>query len=131
MAPEIAYIKKALDMWREAHRLDLFINIHNNDMVWNEDGDYIRFAPTDREQEARRLETCLRNHTIFTGPFLPTNSNLSTESVVASETGALSLLMEMKTGYLDNLDRWTGVDLFKAHGPGIAEAVMCFFQPVQ
>jgi len=127
LAPEIVLVKEALNRWRQSHRLDLFINIHNNDMVWNEDGDFIRFAPPDREKPARRLEACLRKETIFTGPFDPTPTDLTTEAVVASETGALSLLMEMKAGYLENLGRWTGVDLFEAHGPGVARAVECFF----
>lgn len=131
LAPEIAHVKEALSRWRTSHRLDLFINIHNNDMVWNEEGDYIRFAPTDREEDAHRLETCLRRETIFTGPFLPTPTDESTEAVVASETGALSLLMEMKTGYLEDLGRWTGVDLFEEHGPNLARAISCFFDEAQ
>jgi len=127
LAPEIVLVKEALNRWRQSHRLDLFINIHNNDMVWNEEGDYIRFAPPGEEEQARRLEACLRRETIFTGPFDPTPTDLTTEAVVASETGALSLLMEMKTGYLENLNRWTGVDLFEAHGPDVARAIACFF----
>ncbi len=60
LAPEIVLFKQALGKWRQDHRLDLFINLHNNDMVWNEDGDYIRFAPLEREDQARRLEKILR-----------------------------------------------------------------------
>jgi len=131
LAPEIVFVKEALSRWRKSHRLDLFINIHNNDMVWNEEGDYIRFAPPDEEAPARRLEACLRKETIFTGPFDPTPTDLTTEAVVASETGALSLLMEMKTGYLENLGRWTGIDLFEAHGPDLARAVECFFSEAE
>ncbi len=119
-APEIALIQRAIARWRETDRLDLWVNVHNNDMVWNEDGDYIRFAPATREAEARRLEALLRRETIFTGPFDPSTDPLNTESVVAAATGALSLLMEMKTGYLDNLGRWTGTDLFLAHGRNLA-----------
>ncbi len=119
-APEIALLQQAIARWRQADRLDLWVNIHNNDMVWNEDGDYIRFAPAARQADARRMEALLRRETIFTGPFDPSPDPGSTESVVASATGALSLLMEMKTGYLDNLGRWTGTDLFLAHGRNLA-----------
>jgi len=122
-APEIISVKDALRQWRSKHRLDLWINIHNNDMVWNQNGDYIRFAPAEREESARRLEEILRRETIFTGPFFPSQSSLTTESVVAREFGALSLLMEMKTGYLKERDRWTGIDLFLLHGEGVARSV--------
>jgi hypothetical protein len=126
-APEIAFMKQAIHHWRTTHRLDLWINIHNNDMVWNDDGDYIRFAPAERAADARRLETLLRSETIFTGPFEPNPSAQATEAVVASETGALGLLMEMKTGYLDREARWTGIDVFLAHGRGLARTVSRFF----
>ncbi|HYK87776.1 MAG TPA: M14-type cytosolic carboxypeptidase [Acidobacteriota bacterium] len=126
-APEIAQVKRAVSSWRANHRLDLWINIHNNDMVWNDDGDYIRFAPPDREAGARRLEALLRQETAFTGPFEPTGDRAATEAVVAAETGALSLLMEMKTGYLSGADRWTGVDVFLAHGRGLARTASRFF----
>jgi hypothetical protein len=126
-APEIALLKHAIRDWRKVNRLDLWINIHNNDMVWNEDGDYIRFAPVAREPEARRLEALLRRETIYTGPFEPAADSRATEAVVAAETGALGLLMEMKTGYLDGLDRWTGIDIFLAHGRGLARAISQFF----
>lgn len=125
-APEIALVKQAVHRWRETHRLDLWVNIHNNDMVWNEDGDYIRFAPEQAEPRARRLEKALREHTIFSGPFFASKDPLATESVVAAETGALSLLLEMKTGYLDDLQRWTGTDLFLAFGRDLARAVDAF-----
>jgi hypothetical protein len=121
-APEITLVKEALQQWTNSHRLDLWINIHNNDMVWNEDGDYIRFAPPSMESEARRLETLLREETISSGPFDPTRSSDATEAVVADETGALSLLTEMKTGYLEDRGRWTSTDLFKEHGQGLARA---------
>jgi hypothetical protein len=127
-APEIANIKDALREWKTSHRLDLWINIHNNDMVWNKDGDYIRFAPAEKEESARRLEKALREKTIFTGPFFPTTQTSTTEAVVASEFGALSLLMEMKTGFLDQQDRWTGVDLFLLHGAGIAPSVAAWLK---
>ncbi len=126
-APEIALLKRAIRAWRASHRLDLWINIHNNDMVWNDEGDYIRFAPVDRGADARRLEALLREETIFTGPFDPTPDSKASETIVAAETGALSLLMEMKTGYLSEPDRWTGVDVFLAHGHGLARAASRFF----
>jgi hypothetical protein len=119
-APEIALLKRAIAAWCRTDRLDLWVNIHNNDMVWNDEGDYIRFAPPAREAAARRLEFLLRKRTIFTGPFDPSPDPASTESVVAAETGALALLMEMKTGYLDNLQRWTGTDVFLGYGRGLA-----------
>jgi hypothetical protein len=128
MAPEIAFVKAALRQWQRSHRLDLWINIHNNDMVWNKDGDYIRFAPADQEETARRLEKALRQKAIFTGPFIPTPNSLTTEAVVAKEFGALSLLMEMKTGYLDKWDRWTGVDLFLLHGEGVARSAATWLE---
>jgi murein tripeptide amidase MpaA len=127
-APEIALLKRAILAWRANHRLDLWINIHNNDMVWNEDGDYIRFAPAGREADVRRLEALLRQETIFTGPFEPAADSMATEAVVAAETGAVGLLMEMKTGYLKEQDRWTGVDLFLAHGSGLARTAFRFFR---
>ena len=127
-APEIVSVKEALRKWKKRHRLDLWINIHNNDMVWNKDGDYIRFAPADQEETARRLEKALREKAIFTGPFIPTPNPLTTEAVVAQEFGALSLLMEMKTGYLEKWDRWTGVDLFLLHGEGIARSVATWLE---
>ena len=126
-APEIALLKQAIHNWREVHRLDLWINIHNNDMVWNDDGDYIRFAPAEQAAEARRLEALLRNMTIFTGPFESAPDAHATEAVVAADTGALSLLMEMKTGYLDGAGRWTGTDIFLAHGRGLAQTASRFF----
>lgn len=126
-APEITCVKEALYRWRASHRLDLFINIHNNDMVWNEDGDYIRFAPAEKEASARELERILRRETIFTGSFTVSSSPQATESVVASELGVLSLLMEMKTGYLEKQGRWTGTDLFLEHGRGLARSVAAFF----
>jgi hypothetical protein len=125
-APEIALVKRALESWTKSNRLDLWINIHNNDMVWNEDGDYIRFAPAAREVEARRLEEILREETVYTGPFLPTLSDGSTEAVVSEITGAIGLLMEMKTGYLDVLDRFTGEDVWLDHGRGLALAASRF-----
>jgi hypothetical protein len=128
IAPEITLLKQEIERWRAKDRLDLWINIHNNDMVWNEDGDYIRFAPASREPEARRLELLLRKETIFTGPFDPSTDPKNTESVVASATGALSLLMEMKTGYLANLGRWTGTDLFLAHGRNLARVAYLLLQ---
>jgi hypothetical protein len=121
-APEIVLVKQAIRRWRASHRLDLWINIHNNDMVWNEDGDYIRFAPSRRADEARRLESILRNDTVFSGPFEPTTGSQATEAVVAADTGALSLLMEMKTGFLERQQRWTGVDVFLEQGRGLALA---------
>ncbi len=127
LAPEIALLKRAIRDWRTSHRLDLWINIHNNDMVWNDDGDYIRFAPADREADARRLEALLRKETIFTGPFEPAPDGNATEAVVAAETGALGLLMEMKTGYLSGPDRWTGIDVFLEHGRGLARTASRFF----
>jgi hypothetical protein len=125
-APEIGLVKRALESWTKSNRLDLWINIHNNDMVWNEDGDYIRFAPAAREGEARRLEEILREETVYTGPFLPTLSDGSTEAVVSEITGAIGLLMEMKTGYLDVLDRFTGEDVWLDHGRGLALAASRF-----
>ncbi len=127
MAPEIVLVKKALRKWRAAHHLDLWINIHNNDMVWNDDGDYIRFAPEARLEDARRLEKILREDTIFTGPFEPAPNAAATESVVAAEFGGLGLVMEMKTGFLEKADRWTDIDLFLAHGRGLARAIGDFF----
>jgi len=127
-APEIVSVKEALRQWKRRHRLDLWINIHNNDMVWNNDGDYIRFAPADKEEAARRLEETLRQKTIFTGPFILTPNSSTTEAVVAKEFGALSLLMEMKTGYLDKRDRWTGVDLFLLHGEGTARSAATWLE---
>jgi len=127
-APEIALVEQAIMRWRKTDRLDLWINIHNNDMVWNDEGDYIRFAPAARKAEARRLEGLLRKETIFTGPFDPSPDSASTESVVAEATGSLALLMEMKTGYLDNLGRWTGTDLFLDYGRNLARVVSEFFQ---
>jgi len=126
-APEIVYVKEALHRWKVAQRLDLFINIHNNDMVWNEDGDYIRFAPAEKEVSARTLERILGRETIFTGSFLPSTNLKATESVVAAELDTLGLLMEMKTGYLEGLGRWTGTDLFLAHGRNLARAIAAFF----
>lgn len=127
-APEIALLKQAIRRWRAAHRLDLWINLHNNDMVWNDDGDYIRFAPATRATDAHLLETLLRAGTIFTGPFEPSPGDQATEAVVAAETGALSLLMEMKTGYLEGRGRWTGTDLFLAHGRDLALAALKLFE---
>lgn len=127
-APEIALIKQAITRWRETDRLDLWVNMHNNDMVWNDEGDYIRFAPAARAADARRLEGLLRRETIFTGPFDPSQDPASTESVVAEATGALAFLMEMKTGYLDNLGRWTGTDLFLGYGRSLAHVVSEFLQ---
>jgi len=126
-APEIALLKQSILRWCTNHRLDLWINLHNNDMVWNEDGDYVRFAPSGRTDDARRLESILRGETIYTGPFEPAPNAQATEAVVASRTGALSLLMEMKTGYLEGAQRWTGTDVFLAHGRGLARAVSKFF----
>ncbi len=131
LAPEIVLLKRAIRDWRASHRLDLWINIHNNDMVWNDEGDYIRFAPADRGVAARRLETLLRQETIFTGPFDPAPDSKASEAVVAAETGALGLLMEMKTGYLEGRDRWTGIDVFLAHGRGLALAVFRFFNKAE
>ncbi|UCF36731.1 MAG: hypothetical protein JSU96_18270 [Acidobacteriota bacterium] len=127
-APEIGLVKRALQQLKQSRRLDLWINIHNNDMVWNEDGDYINFAPKEREAEARELETLLRDWTIFTGPFELTENGNATESVVAGATGALSLLMEMKTGFLEEQGRWTGVDLFVAYGESLAKVLGRFFR---
>lgn len=121
-APEITLVKKALAAWRASHRLDLWINIHNNDMVWNDDGDYIRFAPAEQESRARRLEAILRRETTFSGSFTQAPDSTATEAVVAAQTGALALVMEMKTGYLDNLDRFTGKDIWLDHGRGLARA---------
>jgi hypothetical protein len=112
MASEIMLIKQAIKNWGASHRLDLWINLHNNDMVWNEDGDYIRFAAPGGEAEARSLEAILREETIYTGPFQLSSDEHDTDAVVAIDTGALSLLIEMKTGYLESLDRWTGKDIW-------------------
>jgi hypothetical protein len=128
LAPEIISIKQAIKSWRGFHRLDLWINIHNNDMVWNEDGDYISFAAPGGEAEARRLEGILREETGFTGPFRPSADDRSTDAVVAAETGALSLILEMKTGFLEGLDRWTGKDIWLAHGRGLARAALRFLE---
>jgi hypothetical protein len=127
-APEIALVKQAMVRWGKTDRLDLWVNIHNNDMVWNDEGDYVRFSPAAREAAARRLEKLLRQQTIFTGPFDASTDPASTESVVAAETGALAFLMEMKTGYLDKLDRWAGTDTFLGHGQGLARVVSEFFK---
>jgi hypothetical protein len=128
MAPEIALVRQAIKQWRASHRLDLWINLHNNDMVNNKDGDYIRFASPKGEPDARRLEAILRKETAFIGPFDPSSSEQDTDAVVASETGALSLLLEMKTGYLENLDRWTGKDVWLDHGRGLARAAFRFLE---
>lgn len=128
LAPEIIRVKQAIKGWRKSHRLDLWISIHNNDMVWNEDGDYISFAAPGGEAGARQLETILREETIFTGPFQPSADDRSTDAAVAAETGALSLILEMKTGFLESLDRWTGKDIWLAHGRGLARAAMRFLQ---
>lgn len=125
-APEITLLKKALADWRKEHRLDLWINLHNNDMVWDEDGDYVRFAPKDQESRARRLESILRQEIAFTGSYTPSESDAATESVVAAETGALGLIMEIKTGYLERLDRFTGKDIWLAHGRGLARTARRF-----
>jgi hypothetical protein len=122
-APEITRLKQAIRDWRSIRRLDLWINLHNNDMVWNDDGDYIRFASADRAADARRLELILRQNMIYTGPFESAPDSRATEAVVAADTGALSLLMEMKTGYLEGAGRWTGIDVFLDHGRGLAKAV--------
>ncbi len=127
-APEIALVKQAIVHWSKTDRLDLWVNIHNNDMVWNDEGDYIRFAPAAREAAARRFEKLLREETIFTGPFDASRDATSTESVVAAETGALAFLMEMKTGYLQNLDRWAGTDSFLRHGRNLARVASQFFR---
>lgn len=128
-APEIALLRQAIVRWSKTDRLDLWVNIHNNDMVWNDEGDYIRFAPAAREQDARRLERLLRQETVFTGPFDASLDPASTESVVAGETGALAFLMEMKTGYLENLGRWAGTDVFLDCGRDLALAVSDFYRP--
>jgi hypothetical protein len=127
-APEIALLKQAIVDWSRQHRLDLFINIHNNDMVWNDQGDYISFAPPARDAEARRLEALLREQTVYTGPFDPSTGDQATEAVVAAETGSLALIMEMKTGYLESLGRWTSDDLFLEHGRGLARAILRYFE---
>ncbi len=129
-APEIALVKQAILNWSRQHRLDLFINIHNNDMVWNDEGDYISFAPISREADARRLEALLREQTVYTGPFDPTTRDQATEAVVAAETGSLGLIMEMKTGYMESLGRWTSDDLFLEHGRGLARAILRYFEEV-
>jgi hypothetical protein len=128
MAPEITLVKQALRNWHASHRLDLWINIHNNDMVWNEDGDYIRFAAPGGDVEARKLEAFLREETVYTGPFQLSSDEHDTDAVVAANTGALSLLIEMKTGYLESLDRWTGQDIWLNHGRGLARAAARFLE---
>jgi len=122
-APEIASVKSALRSWTKTKRFDLWINIHNNDMVWNEEGDYIRFAPAEKEARARKLEEILRRNTIFDGPFFLTPNQETTEAVIAREFDALGLLMEMKTGYLENQNRWTGIDLFLEFGEDLARSL--------
>jgi hypothetical protein len=34
----------------------------------------------------------------------------------------------MKTGYLENLDRWTGKDVWLDHGRGLARAAFRFLE---
>ena len=125
-APETALLKETILDWKKTHRLDLWINIHNNDMVWNDDGDYMIYGPKSMELDARRMEAILREELIYTGTFNAPNDEegtaASTASVAGSEFGCLCLLMEMKTGFLDDLDRWTGKDIFLHTGRGLARA---------
>ena len=131
MAPETALLKRAMTRAKKAGKLDLWINIHNNDMVWNEDGDYVRFGPLSKEKEAHRMENLLRQELVYTGSFEGPRNEYSTDAVVGAEYGCLVLLMEMKTGYLDSLQRWTGKDIFLSYGPGLARAASRYFQPTE
>ncbi len=129
MAPETALLRQAMAQAKKEGKLDLWINIHNNDMVWNEDGDYIRFGPERMEREAHRMEKILRQELVYTGSFNKPRNGQSTEAAVGEEFGCLCLLMEMKTGYLESLERWTGKDIFLSYGPGLARAAARYFQP--
>lgn len=131
MAPEIVRVRQAMAGWKESRRLDLFVNIHCNDMVWNEGGDYMRYAPLSREKDAARLESLLREHTVFTGPYEKTTGLGATEHAVAREFGCMALLMELKTGYLEGLGRWTGRDVWLEHGPGVARAAVRWLEGLE
>ena len=128
MAPETAFLKAEMKQARKEGKLDLWINIHNNDMVWNEDGDYMKFAPLSMQQEAHRLEKFFREELPYTGSFNEPGNKFATESAVSGEFGCLTILMEIKTGYLETFGRWTGKDTFISYGPGLARAASRYFR---
>ena len=123
-APEITLLKKAMSRWCSEHRLDVWINIHNNDMRLTETGDYIDFAPGSKEGQAKLFGKYMTEETVFRGPIRKVSSeSMSTTAVVAREFNTLSILIEMKVGYLSAVDRWAATELHLEYGKGLARAI--------
>ena len=123
-APEIALLKKAMEKWCAEHRLDLWINIHNNDMNIIKNPAYISFCPLKKEGETEMFGKYLTEESVFRGPVRKVSSEgKSTTAVVAREFNTLSMLIEMEVGYIPGLGIWVGKDLHLEYGKGLARAV--------
>jgi len=130
-APEIVLLKKAIARWCDSHRLDFFINIHNNAMCWTNGGAYIHFAPENKQRQATEFGEYLRDETVFDGPVeAPSRAN-ATENVVAAEFKSLSILLEMKVGYLASVERWAAKDTHLDYGKGLARAVGRLYKTIR
>jgi len=126
-APETALLKNAMSRWCSLHRLDFWINIHNNDMRWTKNGDSIGgFTPTGKENELKLFGRYMTEETVFRGPVSARKvspESKSTSAVVASEFNTISIGIEMKVGYLSAVDRWAATDLHLEYGKGLARAI--------
>jgi hypothetical protein len=125
-APEIVMLKRELKRWSESHRLDVWINIHNKDMVGTAGGNYIRYAPENHYLH-QKLATLMRSENVLTGKVLTARGSQSTEAVVAEEYDCLGMLLELGTGYIEEKDCWTDQHEFLADGRGLARAVARLF----
>jgi hypothetical protein len=130
-APEIAFLKMAMKKWCAKNQIDLWINIHNNDMNIVKNPAYIDFSSPERENEVKRFAKYLTENSVFRGSINKISTDeKSTTSVVASEFNTLSILIEMEVGYIYKLGIWVDKDLHIKYGEGLARAIDGFFDTI-
>ena len=133
-APETALLKKAMRNRCLQHRLDCWINIHNNDMMMPETGDWMAFAANNRNDNGFLFGKYLKEETVFNGSVSEHklgSKTTSTTEAVAIEFNTLSMIIEMKVGYLSSVDRWAAYDLHLDYGKGLARAFGRLFKIIE
>jgi len=123
MAPEIALLKKAMKKWRSKHRMDMWINIHNNSMGIKNPA-HISFCPPVKESE--KFGKYLTEESVFRGPVRNTDS-----AVVTREFNTSSMLIEMEVGYNSELGIWINKKQHIEYGKGLARSIGRFFNVIK
>jgi len=135
-APETALLKKAMNRWcfQLQKKIDYWINIHNNDMMIPETGDWMAFATNTGEEKGYLFGKYLAEETVFNGDVtkhILGSQTTSTTDAVASEFNTMAIIIEMKVGYLSSAGWWAAHDLHLDYGKGLARIFGRLFKIIE